>query len=217
MGDRRVGCFGDAEVFSLHASKLINGFEGGYITTSNQELAQRLRLRRGFGLSGPDQVVENDAMNAKLNEIHAAMALASLDDLDDQVIRNRQTYRKYQSLLEKLPGIRLLEFDETEETSFKNIVVELREDWPLSRQLTLDALVAENVLARAYYSPPLHSKPMKYPYVAARLPRTTALSEKFMLLPCGDMVDLSDIDGVVSVLSYLATNADKVIERVGRN
>src|SRR5690606_1129933 len=46
---RKVGSFGRAECFSMHASKLLNGFEGGYVTTNDTELANRLALMRGFG------------------------------------------------------------------------------------------------------------------------------------------------------------------------
>jgi dTDP-4-amino-4,6-dideoxygalactose transaminase len=104
-------------------------------------------------------------MNAKLNEIHAAMALAGLDDLEEQVARNRQTYYLYQRLLAGIPGIRLLEFNESYQTSYKNIVVELLDSWPLTRAATLKILNAEKILARAYYAPPLHRKKMAYPFV----------------------------------------------------
>ena len=121
----KIGGFGEAEIFSMHASKLVNGFEGGYLTTNNLELSKKLSIARGFGLDGAENVVVNDALNAKLNEIHAAMALASLDDLDEQVARNRQRYYQYKNLLISIPGIRLLEFNEHCKTSYKNIVIEL--------------------------------------------------------------------------------------------
>jgi dTDP-4-amino-4,6-dideoxygalactose transaminase len=149
---RKVGSFGAAEVFSLHASKLINGFEGGYVTTNDHDLADRLLFMRGFGFSGHDNVLHL-GVNAKLNEVHAAMALASLDDLEDQVLRNRARYRAYAAELADIDGISLVEFDETEQTSYKNILVELTEAWPLDRDSTVTALNRQGILARAYYSP----------------------------------------------------------------
>jgi dTDP-4-amino-4,6-dideoxygalactose transaminase len=208
----KIGSFGDAECFSLHASKLINGFEGGYVTTNNDELAQRLKVMRGFGFFGHDNVIEF-GLNAKLNETHACMALASFDDLEDQVARNRNRYRRYQELLPSARGLRLLEFDETQKTSYKNIVVELTGDWPLSRAETVDILHAEGALARPYYEPPLHRKKMSYPHVPAVLPETDRLAELFLLLPCGHFVSEPDIDSLCGLLAFIGENASAIREK----
>jgi dTDP-4-amino-4,6-dideoxygalactose transaminase len=209
IGGRKVGTFGDAECFSMHASKLINGFEGGYVTTNNAELAHRLAVMRGFGFFGHDSV-EMLGLNAKLSEVHAAMALAGLDDLEDQVARNRGRYRLYQQLLQDIPGVRLLEFDESERASYKNIVVELGGEWPLSRDLTIRVLNEDGALVRAYYSPPLHAKPMAYPHVPAVLPLTDRLATRFMLLPCGHMVDHDDIRRFVELLAFIRAHASEI-------
>ena len=206
---RKVGTFGDAECFSMHASKLINGFEGGYVTTNNAELAHRLAVMRGFGFFGHDSV-EMLGLNAKLSEVHAAMALAGLDDLEDQVVRNRGRYRLYQRLLQGIPGVRLLEFNESEKTSYKNIVVELGDEWPLSRDLTIRVLNGDGALVRAYYSPPLHAKPMAYPHVPAVLPLTDRLARRFMLLPCGHLVDDDDIKRFVELLTFIREHASEI-------
>lgn len=210
----RIGGFGAAEVFSMHASKLLNGFEGGYVTTNDPGLAENLRLTRGFGFSGPDHISVPGGINAKLNEVHAAMGLASLDDIEDQVRRNRQRYNTYQSRLAAVPGVRLLEFDERYRTSYKNIVIELLDGWPLSRKDTLSIMNAEKMLARAYYHPPLHRKRMRYPHVPAELPLTDALSERFVLMPCGHMVSDADIDQVVALLEFMHANAGAINGRL---
>ena len=212
IGGRKVGTFGNAECFSMHASKLINGFEGGYVTTNNAELAHQLAVMRGFGFFGHDSV-EMLGLNAKLSEVHAAMALAGLDDLEDQVARNRGRYRLYQRLLKDIPGVRLLEFDESERASYKNIVVELGGEWPLSRDLTIRVLNSDGALVRAYYSPPLHAKPMAYPHVPAVLPVTDRLATRFMLLPCGHMVDHDDIKRFVELLAFIRAHASEIQAR----
>jgi dTDP-4-amino-4,6-dideoxygalactose transaminase len=153
-------------------------------------------------------------LNAKLNEIHAAMALAGLDDIEKQVGRNRQTYYLYQRLLAETPGVRLLEFNEDHQTSYKNIVIELLESWPLSRAATLKILNAERVLARAYYAPPLHRKKMGYPYVPANLPLTDRLSERFVLLPCGSLINDDDIRKIVELMNFIHANADLIGDRL---
>jgi dTDP-4-amino-4,6-dideoxygalactose transaminase len=191
----KIGGFGNAECFSLHASKLLNGFEGGYVTTNDPALAGRLRtMRDGIG---------PEAMDIRLNHFHAAMALAGLDELDGQIQRNQDRYRTYRRLLSGVPGLTLLAFDDRLPTSYKNIVVELTDDWKVSRAETLARLNGLGVLARAYYHPPLHAKSMAYPHVPTALPGTELLSEKYMLLPCGHHVTEADIACVVALLGEI--------------
>lgn len=213
LRSRKVGGFGNAEVFSLHASKLINGFEGGYVTTSNDDLAGRLRLMRGFGFNGPDNV-EMLGFNSKLNEIHAAMALACLDGLDEQVAANRRRYLTYVDALHTIPGADLLRFDEAQQPSYKNIVVELGAPWPLSRDDTLRILHAEGILARAYYSPALHQRPTSYPARWGDLPVTEQLTGRYMLLPSGARVTTDDIVVIGALLDLLARSGERISRRL---
>lgn len=199
----KVGKFGNAECFSMHASKLLNGFEGGYVTTNDPSLARQLGLLRSFGFFGQDNCVVAGALNAKLNEIHAAMALANLDELERVVAKNRQNYEAYKEGLKDLKGVRLLNFDEGFSTSYKNIVIELLDDWPISRDQTVEILNAENVLSRAYYNPPLHQKKMSYPNMPATLENTDILSKKFILMPCGEFVNKVDIDNISYLLKFI--------------
>ena len=208
----RVGGFGCAEAFSLHACKLLNGFGGGYLTTNNSQLAKQLSIMRGFGFDAVDHVAVPGGLNAKLNEMHAAMTLASLDDVEAQVVRNRDRYHAYKRLLPGVPGIRLLEFDERYRSGFKNIVAQLTDDWPLSRANTISVLNAEGILARAYYAPPLHRKPMKYGFVYADLPLTDQLSEKFLNLPCGHLVSVENIGEIVGMLAFISANGKAIEE-----
>ena len=215
IAGQKIGAFGNAECFSMHASKLINGFEGGYITTNDATLARQLSMMRRFGFSGHDNV-QSIGLNAKLSEVHAAMALASLADLEAQVSRNRDRYRLYQKLLPQVSGVTLLQFDESEKTSFKNIVIRLNDSWPLSRDKTIEILNLEGALVRAYYSPPLHQRPMAYPHVKADLPLTNELADRFMLLPCGHLVSDQDIEMFVELLSFLEKHAMEIKENLSK-
>jgi dTDP-4-amino-4,6-dideoxygalactose transaminase len=69
-----IGNFGDAEVFSFHATKFLNTFEGGAIVTNDDNLAATVRLMRNFGFAGYDKVVYVGT-NGKMSEISAAMGL----------------------------------------------------------------------------------------------------------------------------------------------
>ncbi len=214
IGGQRTGSFGNAELYSLHASKLLNGFEGGYVTSNDAHLADELALARGFGFKGQDNVV-TFGVNAKLNEIHAAMALASLDDVHDQINRNRARYYAYKRRIAAINGLRLLEFDETECSGFKNIVVEVQPGWPIPRDQTIVILNAENVLARAYYSPPLHTMRTSYVVRHGDLSLTEDLAGRFMNLPSGHHVSLEDIDLIVDLLALIERDAAGIVDALG--
>jgi dTDP-4-amino-4,6-dideoxygalactose transaminase len=212
LNGRRVGSFGRVECFSLHASKFLNGFEGGYVTTDDDALAQRLRAMGNYGFS-MDGGRSEPGMNARQNEIHAAMALAVLDDVHNQVELNRRRYDRYKTGLASVPGMRLIPFDERERNGYKNIVVELLDDWPITRELTLALLHKDNLLCRPYYSPPLHQKSTEYATVWGDLSRTEALAKRFLTLPCGYFVSEDDVGRVCDYLRAIHTHGASLVQR----
>jgi dTDP-4-amino-4,6-dideoxygalactose transaminase len=214
LQNRRIGSFGAAECFSLHACKLLNGFGGGYLTTNDGDLARKLSSVRTFGFLSNDHIGISGGLNAKLNEMHAALALASLDDLDIQIQLNRERYYLYKHLLRKNRCVKLVEFDEENQSGYKNIVIKLTEKWPLPRDVTIKVLNAENILARAHYSPPLHRKSHHIPHKAGDMCKTDSLSEYFLNLPCGQRVNNDDIFEIVALIEFLKQNAKKILQTV---
>jgi dTDP-4-amino-4,6-dideoxygalactose transaminase len=210
--NRRIGGFGDAEVFSTHSTKLLNSFEGGYITTHNRPLADRLDHMKRFGLAGADTVEDGHALNAKLNEVHAAMGLASLDEVDDQVALHRRKYDLYVAGLRNIDGLKLLEHKESQRPDYRLIVVRIGDSWPLSREDTLRLLEAENVLARPYYSP-LTNKVVEYPRVCPELPVTEAIFQEFMVLPSGAHVSEDDVEKIIDLLTTIRRHGSALTSR----
>ncbi len=217
VGGRRVGTFGHAEGFSIHATKLINGFEGGYLVTNDHDLADRLTVQRGFGIAQEDHVA-SFGINAKLNEIHAAAAMASMDGLSELIERNRLRYETFRRLLEGIKGITLRLFDEAEQCSYKNILVRLDAEWPLTRDATLAVLQAEGALARPYYSPPLHTHSTNFETRSGELPVAEKVAGCYMLLPCGDQMSIDDIEVLVDLIGFIAAQGQEIshaLEGVG--
>src|SRR6185437_766553 len=132
-GGVSVGNFGFCEIFSFHATKLLNTFEGGAIATNDDELARKIRLMKNFGFSGIDQVTSLGT-NGKMNEISAAMGLTGLESLDYFIESNRRNYQLYATELAQMPGIRMVRFDESERNNYQYVVVEVdREETGISR------------------------------------------------------------------------------------
>jgi dTDP-4-amino-4,6-dideoxygalactose transaminase len=210
---RRVGGFGDAEVFSMHATKLLNSFEGGYVTTNNAHLAEQLGRMKRFGFGATDEVEDGRALNAKLNEAHAAMALASLDEVDGQIPAHRRKYDLYLAGLGMAGGLAIVEHMASQRPDYRIIVAELGEAWPLSRENTLRLLEAENVLARSYYVPLTH-KVVAYPRVCPNLPVTEAIFRRFIVLPSGSHVSEDDVEKILEILGRIARHGSELKARL---
>src|SRR6266404_9063566 len=124
---RMIGSFGNAEIFSFHATKFINSFEGGAIVTNDSELAAKLRLMRNFGFAGLDTVTCLGT-NGKMSEVSAAMGLTSLESLEKFVAANYRNYKQYQQEIAEAPGISVLPYDEGEKCNYQYVVLEIDED-----------------------------------------------------------------------------------------
>ena len=118
-----LGGFGKLEVLSFHATKALNCFEGGAVTTNDDALAGELRLARNFGFAGVDRV-ESLGINGKMSEISAAMGLTSLESFPGVCADNRRNYELYGELLANVPGIAFYAYDDAESHNYHYIVVE---------------------------------------------------------------------------------------------
>lgn len=214
-----VGGFGQAEVFSFHATKFCNSFEGGAVTTNNDDLAARLRLLKNFGFVGYDQV---DAVgtNGKMSEISAAMGLTSLESRDDFIAVNRRHHRQYEAALRQVPGITLLSYDESERNNYQYIVIELDESvTQISRDQLVDLLWAENVIARRYFYPGCHRmEPYRsiYPQAGQMLPVTERLVKRVMQLPTGTSVDSEQIAAICQLVQLAVSQGEAISRRLAR-
>ena len=153
---RMIGSFGDAEVFSFHATKVFNTFEGGAVVTNDDELAAKITLMRNFGFADYDAVVCLGT-NGKMSEVSAAMGLTSLESLEEFIAANYRNYKQYQQQLRNVAGVRLLHYDEMQRCNYQYLVLEIDEATTLlSRDQIQKILLAENILARRYFYPGCH-------------------------------------------------------------
>jgi dTDP-4-amino-4,6-dideoxygalactose transaminase len=200
---RMVGGFGECEVFSFHATKFINAFEGGAIVTNNDDLATRLRFMRNFGFSGYDKVGYL-GVNGKMTEACALMGLTSLESLDEIVDVNRANYEAYERCLAGIPGVSLIHYNTQERNNYQYIVLEVDPELaPLNRDEIVEVFHAENVLARKYFWPGCHRmEPYRslQPNADLLLPNTERLANRILLLPTGQAVDTSMIGKFAEIL-----------------
>ncbi|MGC8991793.1 MAG: DegT/DnrJ/EryC1/StrS family aminotransferase, partial [Verrucomicrobiia bacterium] len=215
VNGQMIGTSGSAEVFSFHATKVLNSFEGGAITTNDDALAHRLRLLRNFGFAGLDRIL-SPGTNAKMTEISAAMGLVNLDSLPHFIARNLANYEMYRSLLGGIRGLRLYTHD-AKPHNYQYVVVEIDEDTAgISRDDLYTILHAENVLARRYFYPPLH---LVEPYrsqarkPAPKLPNTEQLSERVLCLPTGTAATETEVRIICDLIRFVLAEAAPIRSR----
>jgi dTDP-4-amino-4,6-dideoxygalactose transaminase len=210
---RMVGGFGDAEVFSFHATKFFNSFEGGAVTTNNDDLAGKIRRMRNFGFAGLDKVVDMGT-NGKMSEVSAAMGLTSLESLNEIIAINHDNYLTYSRKLVGIPGVQLIRYAENEKNSHQYIVLEIDENTAaISRDMLVEILHAENIRARRYFYPGCHQmEPYRtnFPHAGDVLPETEKLTLKVLQLPTGTAVGEEQISRICALIRFIFANAAKI-------
>lgn len=199
-----IGNFGELEVFSFHATKFLNSFEGGAIVTNNDELAAKIRLMENFGFAGMDNVVYVGT-NGKMSEVSAAMGLTSLESIDEFIETNYRNYKTYEKELDNLPGISLFKYDDQEKCTYQYIVLEIDESIvKIGRDKLIEILHDNNIMARRYFYPGCHRmEPYKsyFPHAGLLLPETEQLSNRILILPTGTSINESQIELISQVIS----------------
>ena len=210
---RKIGTFGDCEVFSFHATKFINSFEGGAVVTNNDVLADKMRLIRNFGFANYDEVTYLGT-NGKMTEVCAAMGLTSLEAMAEIVAVNRRNWEVYREGLMALPGISLIEYDPAEDNNYQYIVIKIDpERAPLNRDELLAVLRKENVLARRYFWPGCHRmEPYKslYPNAHLFLPQTERVAAQVLNLPTGQEITPETIRTICNIIHTAFANAREI-------
>jgi dTDP-4-amino-4,6-dideoxygalactose transaminase len=214
-----VGGFGDAEVFSFHATKFFNAFEGGAVVTNDDALAHRMRLMKNFGFAGYDQVVYLGT-NGKMSEVSAAMGLGSLEQMDEFVAINRRNHQSYAQGLAGAPGVSLMNYDDSEKCNYQYIVAEIDETaTQVSRDQMMEILWAENVLARRYFYPGCHRMEpylSQFPDAGQLLPETEKLAARVLVLPNGTAVGPDDIAKICNIIRTVVSNGALVKSELAR-
>ncbi|MEW1750581.1 DegT/DnrJ/EryC1/StrS family aminotransferase [Streptomyces angustmyceticus] len=210
---RPVGRLGDGEIFSFHATKFINAFEGGAVATSDPALAETVDRMRNFGF-GPGREVLTHGTNAKMNEISAAMGLTALEHIDEIIAANVLRFEHYRAGLAGVPGVRLRTPGPGERSNHQYIVMEIDSAVAgIGRDQLLRLLHAENIVAQKYFHPGCHRM---RPYALRSdihqplpLPGTEQLAERVLVLPSGLAVTPADVDRICEVvrLAVAATPA----------
>ena len=168
---------GDISATSFHATKLFNTGEGGACVTTDAEVASRLQRLRFFGNDGRNSIVE-DGLNGKMTEIHAALGLANLPQLDAVIDRRRQINLQYR---EELAGIGWVQFQKIQDDSNNFSYMPIVFDSESRLEQVIKALQKQRIHARRYFRPSLNTVEAVGPYQSC--PISESLSARILCLP----------------------------------
>ncbi len=196
-----VGGFGTAEVFSFSPTKLVVAGEGGLIATRDARLAERLRAARNYGDAG-NYNPEILGVNARMSEMHAAMALHGLPGVDERIARRNEIRLRYEQNLKDVPGIRFQRVSEGARSAYKDFSIIVDDKiCGHSRDWLLERLHRENIGARKYFWPPVHRQKLYSAMWDGRpLPVTDLVSDSVVSLPIYSSLADESVDKVCEVI-----------------
>jgi dTDP-4-amino-4,6-dideoxygalactose transaminase len=211
---RNVGAFGDVEVFSLSPTKPMVAAEGGIAATRHEDLAKALRCGRDYGNEG-DYNPSFIGLNARLSELHAAMALGSLDMLEANIDRRNEIASHYKSNLGSIAGLEFQRIRENNRSTFKDLTVRIEQsEFGMSRDALSWYLNEEGIDTRKYYHPPTHrTKAYWKEYGKDRdeyLPVTNRLSKQVLSLPLWSHMGNGTVDRVCQAVLKAHDTAEDI-------
>ena len=196
VNGRSIGSFGDASVFSFHATKLFNTAEGGLIATNRSADKNAIYYLRNFGIKNEEQVIAV-GINGKLNEIQAAIGLLNLPLVDEERRRRDELRQKYREFLAPIRGIRLQPQQRGVTSSEQYFPMVIDETvYGRSRDDLYGALKKRDIYARKYFHPICTDfKPYReYPIHTVRnTPYVNTVKSQVLCLPFHSGVDDDDV------------------------
>lgn len=150
-----VGNFGDASMFSFHATKVFNTIEGGCVTFRDDALCEPLHELKNFGIHGKDVTAVGG--NAKMDEFRAAMGVCNLRHIEDSISSRGDAVARYRERLGNIPGIRLCAPQPDVQTNYAYFPVYFDETvFGKTRDDVMEALKAHDIFARKYFYPAIN-------------------------------------------------------------
>ena len=196
-----TACFGDAAMFSFHATKVFNTIEGGCVCFKNDAWVKLLNDMKNFGINGPE-TVDYVGGNAKMNEFQAAMGICNLRHLGEEIEKRKTVVEKYRSRLEGVDGIRLSAIQEDVESNYAYFPV-VFDGYKYTRNEIFEKLAKAGIGARKYFYPLTNSFDCYRNYPTAgeeRTPIAQHIALRVLTLPLYADLSLKDVDRICDVI-----------------
>ncbi|GAA2982220.1 dTDP-4-amino-4,6-dideoxygalactose transaminase [Microbacterium terrae] len=214
---RPVGAGAEIAAWSFHPRKILTTGEGGMITTSRAEWAERARRLREHAMSlsaadrhasvvSPQEEYDEIGFNYRMTDLQAAVGLVQLERLDEVVRRRRDIAARYAEAISGIEGLRAVSDPANGTSNFQSFWVEVGAAYPLDREGLLRALGEAEISARRGIMA-AHREPA-YASVEADLPVTDRLTDTTLILPIFHQMTEGEQDRVIAALRAGAAVTD---------
>lgn len=196
-----VANFGDASMFSFHATKVFNTIEGGAVCFQNGEMVQRLNEMKNFGIHGAEEVLYIGG-NAKMNEFQAAMGICNLRHLNEEIAKRKRGVEQYRKRLDGVKGIKLCVAQENVESNYAYFPV-VFDGYRYTRDEVFERLAARGISARKYFYPLTNSFACYQSYPTAGVEKTPVaqdLAMHVLTLPLYADLSIADVDRICDII-----------------
>lgn len=194
-----VANFGDASMFSFHATKVYNTIEGGAVTYQDETLNKRLNDIKNFGITGPE-TVEYIGGNAKMNEFQAAMGLCNLRHVDKEIEKRKKVVERYRERLSNVDGIKLIPIQEGVKQNYAYFPV-VFDNYKYTRDEVFAKLGEENIIARKYFYPLISDfECYRENYSSNDTPVAKYIAHRVLTLPLYADLELEIVDKICDII-----------------
>ncbi len=190
--------FGDASMFSFHATKVFNTVEGGAVVCRDAAVKERMDYLKNFGVHGPERIVCAGG-NAKMSEFQAAMGLCNLRHLDEWLGMRKAVVKRYRGNLSGVPGLTLLREQPGVESNYAYFPV-IFDGAKYTRDEAAARLAEHEIFARKYFFP-LTNHNEAYGFHGAETPIALHISERVLTLPLYPDLPLEDVDQICEIIT----------------
>ncbi len=193
--------FGDASIFSFHATKVFNTIEGGAVCFSDNKFVQILNDMKDFGFRDAENVVYIGG-NAKMNEFQAAMGICNLKTIKQEIQKRKKVYEYYKKRLQNTKGIKFCKKQKNVKYNYSYLPI-MFDNYKYTRDEIFEKLKSQNIMARKYFYPLTNdfecyrnlSTIKKY-----KTPVAKYISERILTLPLYADLSIKDVDRICNII-----------------
>lgn len=193
--------FGDASMFSFHATKVFNTIEGGAVCFRDDRLVPVMNDLKNFGIQGPESVTYVGG-NAKMNEFQAAMGICNLRHLDEEIAKRKKVAKRYNERLSGVAGIRISRPQKDVESNYAYYPV-VFDGYKKNRDEVFEELAKEDIIARKYFYPITNSFECYQALPTAGADKTPVakyIGDRVLTLPLYSDLALDDVDRICDIV-----------------
>ena len=196
-----IANYGDASMFSFHATKVFNTIEGGAVCFKNDRWVQLLNDMKNFGIRNSEEVAYVGG-NAKMNEFQAAMGICNLRHLDDEIQKRKKVVNRYKEHLSDKEGIIICEDQEDVDPNYAYFPI-VFDGYKYTRNEVFEKLRENGINARKYFYPLTNSFECYRNYPTAGIEKTPIaqkLALRVLTLPLYADLPLEDVDRICNLI-----------------